>query len=127
MDGEDLRTKPYQRRFVKLSNLLNRPDITHIEFVKQQPIPPTKSACSVICKPRERKVLCSSDWMPHTHQADQQRRQPAQAQVLRHLFCRGRQDQRQAERRTALLNCKGWVSVGNVTIPPNFKCRRWVM
>ena len=33
-DGEDCRTKPYQRRFVKLSNLLNRPDITHIEFAE---------------------------------------------------------------------------------------------
>src|ERR1035441_7857767 len=33
-DGEDYRTKPYQHRFVKLSNLLNQPDITHIEFAE---------------------------------------------------------------------------------------------
>src|ERR1035437_4380993 len=33
-DGEDLRTKSYQRRVVKLSSLLNRPDITHIEFAE---------------------------------------------------------------------------------------------
>src|ERR1035437_5316320 len=33
-DGEDYRTKPYQHRFVKLSNLVTRPDITHIEFVE---------------------------------------------------------------------------------------------
>src|ERR1035437_6658221 len=33
-DGKHYRTKPYQLRFVKLSNLVNRPDITHIEFVE---------------------------------------------------------------------------------------------
>ena len=65
-DGEDLRTQPYQRRFVKLSSLLNRPDITHIEFAETATDPPTKSACSVICRLRERKAWCSSDWMPRT-------------------------------------------------------------
>ena len=33
-DGEDYRSKPYQRRLVKLSNLVNAPDITHIQLVE---------------------------------------------------------------------------------------------
>ena len=41
-DGEDYRPKPYQRRFVKLSTLLNRPDITHIEFAETATDPANK-------------------------------------------------------------------------------------
>ena len=41
-NGEDYRTKPYQHRFVKLSHLVNRPDITHIEFVETRTDPTDK-------------------------------------------------------------------------------------
>ncbi len=45
-DGEDCRTRPYQYRLVKLSNLLNRQDITHIEFVQTATDPANKGNCS---------------------------------------------------------------------------------
>jgi len=41
-DGEDCRTRLYQYRLIKLSNLLNRPDITHIEFVQTATDPANK-------------------------------------------------------------------------------------
>src|SRR6266704_2210360 len=34
LESEDYRQKPYQRRLVALSGILNRPDVTHIEFVE---------------------------------------------------------------------------------------------
>jgi bifunctional non-homologous end joining protein LigD len=41
-DGEDYRVHPYQHRFIKLFNLVNRPDITHIEFVETATEPADK-------------------------------------------------------------------------------------
>ena len=41
-DGQDYRSKPYQRRLVKLSNLLNRPDIKYIKLVQTATDPANK-------------------------------------------------------------------------------------
>ena len=41
-DGEDCRTRPYQCRLVMLSNLLNRPDLTHISWVETATDPANK-------------------------------------------------------------------------------------
>jgi bifunctional non-homologous end joining protein LigD len=42
-DGEDYRSKPYSRRLVQLSSvLLNRPSVTHIEFVQTATDPANK-------------------------------------------------------------------------------------
>ena len=116
------RTKPYQRRFVKLSNLLNRPDITHIEFVETATDPANKERLfrHLQAEKKEGVVFKRLD-APYTPG-----RPNSGGNQLKHKFyatCSAVvakiNDKRSVELR--LLNGKGWIPCGNVTIPPNFK------
>jgi bifunctional non-homologous end joining protein LigD len=121
-DGEDLRTKPYQRRFVKLSSLLNRPDITHIEFVETATDPANKERLfRHLQAERKEGVVFKRLDAPYTPG-----RPNSGGNQVKHKFyatCSAVvaiiNDKRSVELR--LLNGKGWIPCGNVTIPPNFK------
>ena len=119
-DGEDLRTKPYQRRFVKLSTLLNRTDITHIEFVQTATDPANKERLfRHLQAERKEGVVFKRLDAPYTPG-----RPNSGGTQLKHKFyatCSAVvskiNDKRSVELR--LLNGQGWVQVGNVTIPAN--------
>jgi bifunctional non-homologous end joining protein LigD len=121
-DGEDLRTKPYQRRVVKLSSLLNRSDITHIEFAEIATDPANKERLfRHLQAERKEGVVFKRLDAPYTPG-----RPNSGGNQLKHKFyatcsavVSNLNDKRSVELR--LLNGKGWISVGNVTIPPNFK------
>ena len=96
-NGEDLRTKPYQRRFVKLSTLLNRPDITHIEFVETATFAANKVRLfGDLQAERKEGVVFKRLDAPYTPGRPKWW-QPAQAQVLRHSVCCGGGPERQAQ------------------------------
>jgi bifunctional non-homologous end joining protein LigD len=120
-DGEDYRPKPYQRRFIQLSNLLDRPDITHIEFAETTTDPANKERLfrHLQAERREGVVFKRLD-APYTAG-----RPNSGGNQLKHKFYATLSavvakinDKRSVELR--LLNGQGWISVGNVTIPPNF-------
>jgi bifunctional non-homologous end joining protein LigD len=120
-DGEDYRTKPYQQRFVKLSSLLNRTDILHIEFVETATDPANKERRfrHLQAERREGVVFKRLD-APYTPG-----RPNSGGNQLKHKFyakCSAVvakiNDKRSVE--LCLLNGKGWIPCGNVTIPPNF-------
>ena len=121
-DGEDLRTKPHQRRFVKLSTLLNRSDITHIEFAEIATDPANKERLfRHLQAERKEGVVFKRLDAPYTPG-----RPNSGGNQLKHKFyatCSAvvsrLNDKRSVELR--LLNGQGWISAGNVTIPPNFK------
>ena len=121
-DGEDLRTKSYQRRFVKLSNLLNRSDITHIEFVETATDPANKERLfRHLQAERKEGVVFKRLDAPYTPG-----RPNSGGNQLKHKFyatcsavVSNLNDKRSVELR--LLNGKGWIPCGNVTIPANFK------
>ena len=120
-DREDYRPKPYQRRLVKLSNLLNRPDITHIEFAETVTDAANKERLfrHLQSERREGVVFKRLD-APSTPG-----RPNSGGHQLKHKFyatCSAVvskiNEKRSVELR--LLNGKGWIPVGNVTIPANF-------
>ena len=120
--GEDLRTKPYLRRVVKLSNLLNYPDITHIEFAEITTDPANKERMfrHLQAERREGVVFKRLD-APYTPG-----RPNSGGNQLKHKFyatCSAVVAQINGKRSVELrlLNGQGWIPVGNVTIPPNFK------
>ena len=121
-DGEDFRTKPYQRRLVSLSTLLNRPDITHIEFVETATDPSNKERMfRHLQSERKEGVVFKRLGAPYTPG-----RPNTGGNQLKHKFyatCSAVvakiNDKRSVELR--LLNGKGWNPVGNVTIPANFQ------
>ena len=121
-DGEDLRTKPYQRRFIKLSTLLNRGDITHIEFVETVTDPANKERLFRHLQAEKREgVVFKRLGAPYTSG-----RPNSGGNQLKHKFyatCSAVVANLNAKRSVELrlLNGQGWISVGNVTIPPNFK------
>jgi bifunctional non-homologous end joining protein LigD len=120
-DGEDCRTRPYQYRLVKLSNLLNRPDITHIEFVQTATDPANKERMYRHLQSERREgVVFKRLGAPYTPG-----RPNSGGNQLKHKFyatcsavVANVNDKRSVELR--LLNGKGWIPCGNVTIPPNF-------
>ena len=120
-DGEDYRTKPYQHRFVKLSHLLTRPDITHIEFVETATDPADKERLfrQLQAGKKEGAVFKRLD-APYTPG-----RPNSGGTQLKHKFyatCSAVvskiNDKRSVE--LLLLNGKRWIPVGNVSIPANF-------
>jgi len=121
-DGEDYRTKPYLRRIVKLSNLLNEPNITHIEFAEITTDPANKERLfRHLQAERKEGVVFKRLDAPYTPG-----RPNSGGNQLKHKFyatCSAVvakiNDKRSVELR--LLNGQGWIPVGNVTIPPNFK------
>ena len=86
------------------------------------PTRPTKSGCSVICKLRERKAWCSSDWMPPTPLAG-----PTAAATSSSTSSTPPVLPWSPRSTTSgASNCgcsmgRAGFRCGNVTIPPNFK------
>ncbi len=120
-DGADYRTTPYHHRFVKLSKLVNRPDITHIELVETATDPANKNRLfrQLQTGKKEGVVFKRLD-APYTPG-----RPNRGGTQLKHKFyatCSAVvakvNDQRSVALR--LLNGKNWIAVGNVTIPANF-------
>jgi bifunctional non-homologous end joining protein LigD len=121
-DGEDLRSKPYHRRVVSLSTLLNQEDVTHIHFVETATDPANKERLfrHLQSEKKEGVVFKRLD-APYTPG-----RPNSGGNQLKHKFyatCSAVvskvNDKRSVELR--LLNGKGWQPVGNVTIPVNFQ------
>jgi predicted DNA-binding WGR domain protein len=120
-DGEDYRSKPYQHRFIKLSNLVNRPDITHIEFVETATDPADKERLyrQLLAGKKEGVVFKRLD-APYTpgrpNSGGTQRKYKFYATCS--AVVSKVNDKRSVE--LILLNGKRWIPVGNVTIPANF-------
>ena len=119
-NGEDLRPKPYQRRLVTVARLLDTPGVVHIELAETTTDPVNKERMfrHLQSEKREGVVLKRLD-------AQYTPGRPASGgPALKHKFyatlsavVSKLNQQRSVELR--LLNCIGWVQVGNVTIPPN--------
>jgi bifunctional non-homologous end joining protein LigD len=120
-DREDYRPKPYQHRFVKLSNLVNRPDITHIEFAETATDPGDKERLyrQLLAGKKEGVVFKRLD-APYTpgrpNSGGTQRKHKFYATCS--AVVSKVNDKRSVE--LILLNGKRWIPVGNVTIPANF-------
>ena len=120
-NGEDYRAKPYQRRFIKLANLLDQTDIPHIKFAEITTDPANKERLfrHLQSEKKEGVVFKRLD-APYTPG-----RPNSGGNQLKHKFCATCSavvakinDRRSVELR--LLNGQGWIPVGNVTIPANF-------
>ena len=121
-DGEDYRSKPYSRRLVQLSSvLLNRPTVTHIEFVQTVTDPANKERLFRHLQSEKKEgVVFKRLSAPYTPG-----RPNSGGNQLKHKFyatlsavVADLNDKRSVELR--LLNGKGWIPCGNITIPPNF-------
>ena len=121
-NGEDYRTQPYQRRFEQLSTFLNEPDIAHIELVETAIDSANKERMfrHLQTEKKEGVVFKRLD-APYTAG-----RPNSGGNQLKHKFyatCSAVvakiNEKRSVE--LCLLNGKGWISVGNITIPSNFK------
>lgn len=119
-DGEDLRPVSYQRRLVKLANLLNRPGLKHIRLAETATDPANKERLfrHLQSERREGVVFKKLD-APYT--AGRPNSGGNQLKYKFYATCSAVvsriNPQRSVEVR--LLNCKGWIVIGNVTIPPN--------
>jgi bifunctional non-homologous end joining protein LigD len=120
-DGEDYRPKPYVHRLVKLSNLLNRPDITNIECAETATDSADKDRLfrQLQAGKKEGAVFKRLD-APYTPG-----RPNSGGTQLKHKFyatCSAVvtkvNDKRSVE--LQLLHGRRWIPVGNVTIPVNF-------
>jgi bifunctional non-homologous end joining protein LigD len=119
-DGEDYRPKPYQRRLVTLARLLDAPGVVHIELAETTTDPTNKERLFRLLRSEKREgiVLKRLD-APYTPG-----RPASGGPALKHKFyatlsavVSKLNPQRSVELR--LLNCTGWILIGNVTIPPN--------
>ena len=120
-DGEDYRTKPYQLRLLKLSNLVNRPGITHIEFTETATDPADKERLFRRLQANKKEGMVfkrlDASYTPG--------RPNSGGTQFKHKFyatCSAVvskvNDKRSVE--LQLLKGKRWIPVGNVTIPANF-------
>ncbi len=121
-DGEDLRPVSYQCRLAKLSSLLNRPGLKHIQFVETATDPANKEHLfrQLQSERKEGAVFKRLD-APYTPG-----RPNSGGNQLKHKFyatCSAVvskvNDKRSVELR--LLNGDGFQPVGNVTIPVSFQ------
>jgi bifunctional non-homologous end joining protein LigD len=120
-DAEDCRTRPYQYRLVKLSKLLNRPNLKHIRWVETMTDAANKERMfRHLQSERKEGVVFKRLDAPYTPG-----RPNSGGNQLKHKFyatCSAVvaqiNDKRSVELR--LLNGKGWIPCGNVTIPANF-------
>jgi bifunctional non-homologous end joining protein LigD len=120
-DGQDNRSLPYRRRLVQLSHLLNRSDITHIRFAQIATDPANKERLfRHLQAERKEGVVFKRLDAPYTPG-----RPNRGGPQLKHKFyatcsavVANLNDKRSVELR--LINGKGWIPCGNVTIPPNF-------
>jgi bifunctional non-homologous end joining protein LigD len=121
LDAEDYRPNPYQHRFVKLSNLVNRPESTHIEFVETATDPADKERLfrQLLAGKKEGVVFKRLDapyapGRPNSGGTQRKHKFYATCSAVVSKI----NDKRSVELR--LLNGDGWIPVGNVTIPANF-------
>src|ERR1035441_5813507 len=120
-EGEDYRPKPYQHRFVKLSNLLTRPGITHIEFVETATDLASKERLfRQLQTGKKEGVVFKRLNAPYTpgrpNSGGTQRKHKFYATCS--AVVSKVNDKRSVE--LQLLHRKSWILVGNVTIPANF-------
>jgi bifunctional non-homologous end joining protein LigD len=121
-DGQDYHSQPYRRRLVQLSNLLNRPNLKCIKLVQTATDPANKERLfRHLQAERKEGVVFKRLDAPYTPG-----RPNSGGNQLKHKFYATLSavvaqinDKRSVELR--LLNGKGWIPCGNVTIPPNFK------
>jgi bifunctional non-homologous end joining protein LigD len=119
-DGEDCRTRPYQYRLVKLSNLLNRPNLKHIRWVETMTDAANKERLfRHLQSERKEGVVFKRLGAPYTPG-----RPNSGGNQVKHKFyatcsavVANLNDKSSVELR--LLNGKGWIPCGNVTIPAN--------
>jgi predicted DNA-binding WGR domain protein len=121
-DGEDLRLLQYQRRLIKLSDLLNRPGLRHVRLAETATDAANKERLfrRLQSEKREGAVFKRLDALYTPGRPNSGGTQ------LKHKFyatCSAVvskiNDKRSVELR--LLNGMGWNEVGNVTIPANFR------
>ena len=120
-DGQDYRAHPYLRRFVILSNLLTKPDVTHIEFVETATDPADKERLfRELQAGRKEGVVFKRLDAPYTpgrpNSGGTQRKYKFYATCS--AVVSKINDKRSVE--LQLLSGKRWIPVGNVTIPVNF-------
>jgi bifunctional non-homologous end joining protein LigD len=119
--GEDYRVRPYQARLTKLSDLLDRPDITHIDVAEAATDPADKERLfrQLQAEKKEGVVFKRLD-APYTpgrpNSGGTQRKYKFYATCS--AVVSKVNDKRSVELK--LLNGKSWIPVGNVTIPVNF-------
>ncbi len=119
-DGEDLRPVAYQGRLVKLSTLLNRPGLKHISLAETATDQANKERMFWHLKSERREgVVLKLLNAPYAAG-----RPASGGPALKHKFyatlsavVSRLNPQRSVELR--LLNCQGWIVVGNVAVPPN--------
>jgi bifunctional non-homologous end joining protein LigD len=119
-DGEDYRPKPYHRRLVTLARLLDVPGVVKIRLAETNTDPGNKEQMFGRLKSEKGEgVVFKRLDAPYAPG-----RPGSGGPALKHKFYATLSAvvakinaQRSVELR--LLNCKGWISVGNVTIPPN--------
>jgi bifunctional non-homologous end joining protein LigD len=121
-DGEDLRPVAYQRRLVKLSSLLNRPGLKHIQFVETATDPENKERLfRHLQSGKKEGVVFKRLGAPYT--PGRPNSGGNQLKLKFYATCSAVvsqiNDKRSVELR--LLNGQGWNPVGNVTIPANFQ------
>jgi bifunctional non-homologous end joining protein LigD len=119
-DGENYRSQPYHYRFVKLSNLLNRPDISHIEFAETATDATSKERLFQRLQAEKGegvvfKRLDASYTPGRPNSGGTQLKHKFYATCSAVVFRVN--DKRSVE--LQLLSGKRWIPVGNVTIPAN--------
>lgn len=121
-DGEDYRSKPYHWRLVTLARLIDSHGVAHIELTETTIDEANKERMfrHLQAEKREGVVLKRLD-APYTPG-----RPASGGPALKHKFYATLSAvvskinaQRSLELR--LLNCIGWIVIGNVTIPPNHR------
>jgi len=121
-EGEDVRLQPYQRRVVRLSSVLNRSGLRHIQFVETAIDPDHKQRLFDRLKFQKKEgVVFKKLDAPYTSG-----RPNSAGPQLKHKFyatCSAVVSKINEKRSVELklLNGDGWNSVGNVTIPANFQ------
>ena len=120
LDGNSLATHPYKTRLDLLTKLLDVPFISHIEVVETAFTPAQKALLYNRLKMERREGVVfkrlMGPYIPGLATRDGDQRKHKFVATLSAVVARINA-QRSVEVR--LLNGKGWICVGNVTIPPN--------
>ena len=119
-NGQDYRLKPYEARLVELTRMTEAMKATHIHLAITATVPAEKERFFRHLQAEKREgVVFKHVEAPYTPG-----RPASGGTALKHKFyatlsavVSRLNAQRSVELR--LLNCKGWIVVGNVTIPPN--------
>ncbi len=122
VNGEDLRSKTYQQRHLVLMNLMARASQRNIIFAETAFTPKQKRQMLEKLRRTNKEGIVFKRW-DAPYRAGRPNSGGGQ---LKHKFYATLSavvskvnDTRSVELR--LLNCKGWIPCGNVTIPPNFE------